>query len=169
MHGDDRARALVPFECGKRREMPPREADGMPARSAVTWRDNAGAGVERIGDAANRRRRHPRHVGERDDPASRVGRRVHAGRETSAHAFVGAGRFDDAQSRVAQRIRKHDVAAATPTKVPAGICSAPWGSGASSLSPPKRLPRPAASRMPAMRVTRIVRVRKRVATASAQP
>jgi tartrate/fumarate subfamily iron-sulfur-dependent hydro-lyase beta chain len=60
-------------------------------------------------------------------------------------------------------------AAATPSGVPAATPCDACGSGAASLSPPKRTPRPAASRMPTMCIRRFAGQAVGVASATRQP
>ena len=160
----------------------PRAGVARQRRSASQWRREKptgwprspryGAPRYRRPDAiasrkrANRRRRDPRHVGERDDPAIGVRARRDAAREARPIPSSALA-HDTTRSRRAQPRGKPDVArphdgdrignastqmpaAATPSGVPRSAVAP--GIGASSLSPPKRAPRPAASRMPTMRI-----------------
>ena len=152
-----------PRERGERRDStPPEKPTGCPRLPAVERRRDRRAVGDRRGDARDRRRQDPRHVGERDDPAGRVLRRRHAAREARAHAVVGVRAADDARAGRAQRrgerrvVGPHDgddarhgqqqiaagddadaFAAATgmPEAGPRPAC-------ARSLSPPKRSPGP---------------------------
>ena len=88
MRGDN---GLGAFVAGQRRESRVArfaKADRMAAHAAVKRRGNERAVGESAGNARNRRRFDPRHVGQRDDPSRRPWPRPYRAGETLSHSFV---------------------------------------------------------------------------------
>ena len=90
MRGDDDSRAVVAGERGQRGEAAAPKPTGCPRSPRWNGAATAAPCRDRRGDARDRRRLDPRHVGERNDPAGGVRASPDAAREARAHAVVGA-------------------------------------------------------------------------------